>query len=95
MKSQFNKCLKSKNFSSYIFYSDTLDHINHCTQRKSPRATYAVYFIEKIVQELIEWINEEHPDVPVYVAAIDEKLNEKGYIVPGLGDAGDRIFGTL
>ena len=39
--------------------------------------------------------NEEHPDVPVYVAAIDEKLNEKGYIVPGLGDAGDRIFGTL
>ena len=62
MKSQFNKCLKSKNFSSYIFYSDTLDHINHCTQRKSPRATYAVYFIEKIVQELIEWINEEHPE---------------------------------
>ena len=36
-----------------------------------------------------------HPDVPVYVAAVDEKLNEKGYIVPGLGDAGDRIFGTL
>ena len=37
----------------------------------------------------------DHPDVPLYVAAIDEKLNEKGYIVPGLGDAGDRIFGTL
>ena len=45
--------------------------------------------------EGIKVINEEHPDVPVYVAAIDEKLNEKGYIVPGLGDAGDRIFGTL
>ena len=40
-------------------------------------------------------INHDHPDVPLYVAAIDEKLNEKGYIVPGLGDAGDRIFGTL
>ena len=40
-------------------------------------------------------INEEHPDVPVYVAAVDEKLNDHGYIVPGLGDAGDRIFGTL
>ena len=40
-------------------------------------------------------INNEHPDVPVYVAAVDEKLNEHGYIVPGLGDAGDRIFGTL
>ncbi|GAB4224204.1 MAG: uracil phosphoribosyltransferase [Kiloniellaceae bacterium] len=35
-----------------------------------------------------------HPDVPVFTAAVDEKLNEKGYIVPGLGDAGDRIFGT-
>ena len=35
-----------------------------------------------------------HPDVEVYVAAIDERLNEKGYILPGLGDAGDRIFGT-
>jgi uracil phosphoribosyltransferase len=35
-----------------------------------------------------------HPDVPVFTAAIDEKLNEKGYIVPGLGDAGDRMYGT-
>jgi len=35
-----------------------------------------------------------HPDVPVYTAAIDDHLNEKGYIVPGLGDAGDRLFGT-
>ncbi len=36
-----------------------------------------------------------HPDVPIYLAAIDERLNEVGYIVPGLGDAGDRQFGTL
>ena len=35
-----------------------------------------------------------HPDVPVYTAAIDRQLNDHGYIVPGLGDAGDRIFGT-
>ena len=35
-----------------------------------------------------------HPDVPVYTAAIDRQLNAHGYIVPGLGDAGDRIFGT-
>jgi uracil phosphoribosyltransferase len=35
-----------------------------------------------------------HPDVHIYIAAIDERLNEKGYIMPGLGDAGDRIFGT-
>lgn len=39
-------------------------------------------------------MREVHPDVPIYIAALDEKLNEKGYIVPGLGDAGDRIFGT-
>lgn len=45
--------------------------------------------------EGIRVVNKEHPDVPVYVAAIDDHLNDKGYIVPGLGDAGDRIFGTL
>ena len=39
-------------------------------------------------------IEKEHPDVNIFLAALDEKLNEKGYIVPGLGDAGDRIFGT-
>jgi len=37
---------------------------------------------------------EAHPDVPVYTAALDRRLNDDGYIVPGLGDAGDRIFGT-
>ncbi|MBR4695452.1 MAG: uracil phosphoribosyltransferase [Selenomonadaceae bacterium] len=45
--------------------------------------------------EGIRVINHDHPDVPIYAAAVDERLNEKGYIVPGLGDAGDRIFGTL
>lgn len=44
--------------------------------------------------EGIEAFTKAHPDVNVYVAALDEKLNDKGYIVPGLGDAGDRIFGT-
>ncbi len=39
-------------------------------------------------------MQEAHPDVDLYVGALDEKLNEQGYIVPGLGDAGDRIFGT-
>ena len=39
-------------------------------------------------------VGDAHPDVDIYLAALDEKLNEKGYIVPGLGDAGDRIFGT-
>ena len=44
--------------------------------------------------EGIETVEKAHPDVPIYAAAIDERLNEKKYIVPGLGDAGDRLFGT-
>ena len=44
--------------------------------------------------EGIKTVQEHHPDVDIYVAAVDERLNEDAYIVPGLGDAGDRIFGT-
>ena len=44
--------------------------------------------------EGIARVHKDHPDVEIYVAAVDEKLNDHGYIVPGLGDAGDRIFGT-
>jgi len=44
--------------------------------------------------EGIKMVMNSHPDVDIYVASIDEKLNEHGYIVPGLGDAGDRLFGT-
>ena len=44
--------------------------------------------------EGVEVIQKEHPDVELFCAALDEKLNEHGYIVPGLGDAGDRIYGT-
>jgi uracil phosphoribosyltransferase len=45
-------------------------------------------------KEGVERIQKNHPDVDIYLCALDEKLNEKGYIVPGLGDAGDRLFGT-
>ncbi len=44
--------------------------------------------------EGIARVQRDHPDVDIYVAAVDEKLNDHGYIVPGLGDAGDRLFGT-
>ncbi|MFD2616238.1 uracil phosphoribosyltransferase [Terrilactibacillus laevilacticus] len=44
--------------------------------------------------EGVKRIQQDHDDVDIYLAALDEKLNEKGYIVPGLGDAGDRLFGT-
>ena len=44
--------------------------------------------------EGVKIVQEAHPDVDIYIAALDEKLNDHGYIVPGLGDAGDRLFGT-
>lgn len=44
--------------------------------------------------EGIERVQKDHPDVDIYVACVDEKLNDHGYIIPGLGDAGDRLFGT-
>lgn len=45
--------------------------------------------------EGVKKMEQDHPDVPVYTASLDRELNEKGYILPGLGDAGDRTFGTL
>ena len=46
------------------------------------------------VPQGVEAVQKAHPDVDIYLATMDEKLNDKGYIIPGLGDAGDRIFGT-
>lgn len=46
------------------------------------------------VPEGIKKVEEKHPDVDIYVASVDDRLNENGYILPGLGDAGDKIFGT-
>ena len=44
--------------------------------------------------EGVKAVQEKHPDIDIYLAALDEKLDEHGYIVPGLGDAGDRLYGT-
>lgn len=69
-------------------------------------ATAAIHFIKNYgcshiklmciisAPEGIRRVQEDHPDVDIFVASVDEKLDEHGYIVPGLGDAGDRIFGT-
>ena len=55
-----------------------------------------IYFLCLIASKKgLKYFTSMHPDVPVFVAAVDEKLNDNGYIVPGLGDAGDRTFGTL
>lgn len=61
-------------------------------KKRNPRSIRFLCIIG--APEGIEAVNAAHPDVPIYCAALDGHLNENGYIVPGLGDAGDRIFGT-
>jgi len=64
------------------------------TMLKEDGATKIKFLCIIAAPEGIKKMQEMHPDVDIYCAAVDEKLNEHGYIVPGLGDAGDRIFGT-
>lgn len=61
---------------------------------KSCDATDIKFMCLMAAPEGLEAFHEAHPDVPVYTAAIDRQLNSHGYILPGIGDAGDRIFGT-
>lgn len=67
---------------------DAIDQI----KTRSPRSIKFMCIIA--APEGLKFLTDHHPDVQVYCASLDERLNEKGYIVPGLGDAGDRIFGT-
>jgi uracil phosphoribosyltransferase len=63
--------------------------------RIKDRGAKAIKFVCLVAApEGIEVLRQAHPDVPIYTAAIDSHLNDHGYIVPGLGDAGDRLFGT-
>ena len=61
---------------------------------KKRGCTHIKLMVLVAVEQGIRRIQEHHPDVDIYCGAVDDHLNEKGYIVPGLGDAGDRIFGT-
>ncbi|PPD13608.1 MAG: uracil phosphoribosyltransferase [Methylobacterium sp.] len=64
-------------------------------ERLKARGAHDIRFVCLLAApEGIAQMQAQHPDVPIWTAAIDERLNEKGYIVPGLGDAGDRIYGT-
>ena len=70
--------------------------MNNCKnrQRAAVAAAGVLGILLLAAPEGIQHIQETHPDVDIYVGAVDDHLNEHGYIVPGLGDAGDRIFGT-
>ena len=62
------------------------------TKEKTPKSIKLLCLLA--APEGVAALHEAHPEVPIWCAAVDQKLNEKGYIVPGLGDAGDRLFGT-
>lgn len=64
------------------------------TEMKNRGCKHIKLMVLVAAPEGIQCIRERHPDVNIYCGAVDEKLNDRGYIVPGLGDAGDRIFGT-
>jgi uracil phosphoribosyltransferase len=68
----------------------------HCHHRRAQRwGVKRIKFVGIIgAPEGIKAVHDEHPDVPVFLADVDRQLNEHGYILPGLGDAGDRQFGT-
>ena len=69
--------------------------IDAVTQIKKKNPKHIKFVCIIAAPEGIEAFSKEHPDVPIITAAVDEGLNENCYIYPGLGDAGDRIFGTL
>jgi len=61
---------------------------------KKRGAKHIIFMCLIAAPEGLKALEDAHPDVDIYIAALDERLNEKGYIIPGLGDAGDRLFGT-
>jgi len=70
----------------------TLDATINCLKKAGCTSIRGLFLVA--APEGIQRITAAHPDVDIYVAAVDERLNENGYILPGLGDAGDKIFGT-
>ena len=65
-----------------------------CTTLKKAGARSIRFLCIVAAPEGVQKMLDAHPDVPVYAAALDRELNDHGYILPGLGDAGDRMFGT-
>ena len=75
--------------------------VGHIGLYRDPQTLKPVEYYCKLPEDcanrevfVVDPMHKAHPDVDVYIGALDEKLNDHGYIVPGLGDAGDRIFGT-
>ena len=68
--------------------------VGHIGLYRDPKTLEPVEYYCKLPEDSENRVQKAHPDVDIYVAALDDHLNDHGYIVPGLGDAGDRLFGT-
>lgn len=94
----YSKMPKSINESDVLVLDPMLATGHSCSKAIDIIKTYNPKSITYVgilaAPEGVELLQKNHPDVDIYIASLDEKLNEDGYIVPGLGDAGDRIFGT-
>jgi len=85
--------------SKFTILVDPMLATGHSTSKaisilKEEGAKKIVFSCILAAPEGVEYLQMHHPDVKIYAAALDERLNEQGYILPGLGDAGDRLFGT-
>jgi len=69
LRHNFDVCFAERDFDSVIFYTDTLDHIIHTSHRNEPLAIFSIYFLEKFIKELINWINEKHGEYALAFAS--------------------------
>jgi uracil phosphoribosyltransferase len=97
-KSYYSKMPQSISESDVILIDPMLatgcSSAEAASQLKKAGATRIRFVCLIAAPEGVKAFNEAHPDIPIYTASVDEKLDENAYIVPGLGDAGDRYFGT-
>ena len=81
--------------SVVLFIDGTMAHHLSALEGKIPTVREVVWIDDIASPEGITRMRREDPDMPIYTAAVDRGLNERGYILPGLGDAGDRMYGTV
>ena len=69
MSLNFNQCFEESNFSSIVFFTETMDHLNHVFHKYCPLNRFQVYYIEKMVEQLIKWINKYHSEYTLVLAS--------------------------
>ena len=92
---KFPDCIKD----AFVFLVDPMlatgGSVDHAIDVLNKRGVYNIRYVGLVgAPEGVKRVQEKHPEVDIFLAALDEKLNDIGYIVPGLGDCGDRLYGT-